>query len=198
MNTNGTVIQERGITYERFCVPVTFRCNLKCKLCAEYVPYTAKPYHPTFDSLTSQLRQLFSMVFRIGKFDLTGGEPFIRRDLAAVLSHLRLHYNDRIDIVRVTTNGTILPSAAFISEAVRWGEKIYVIIDNYPVSDKSNQIFAQLQDAAVPCELRDYSADLHCDGWVDYGDISLKHSQEEAQRIFKKCMVPKLGFFLVW
>ena len=184
-----------NVSYERFCFPITLRCNLKCKLCAEHAPYSKRPYHPKFHELTKQLDQLFRLVNHIGKFDITGGEPFLRDDLANILDYLRIHYSSKIDIIRVTTNGTILPSTEFIKAASAWKTRIFVIVDNYAVSHKSSIIYESLQQSDIPCELRNYSTDLHCDGWVDYGDLSLKHSREDAKNLFQKCMVPKLGFF---
>lgn len=183
------------ITYERFCFPVTFRCNLNCKLCAEHSPYNKKPYHPSLKELKTQMDELFRIVTHIGKFDITGGEPFLRKDLPEVISYLHDNYYSQIDMVRVTTNGTLLPPNGFLKIASKWSDRIYVIVDNYPVSNKSEKVYKQLQAAGVPGERRDYSEDLHCDGWVDYGDLSLKHSREEAEKLFHKCMIPKLGFF---
>ena len=183
------------IRYERFCFPVTFRCNLNCKLCAEHAPYAERPYHPSLEFLKEQVEQLFSLVEYIEKFDITGGEPFLRKDLADILDYLYLNYRQKIGMVRVTTNGTLLPPEGFLQVMVKWGECTYVIIDHYAVSKQCEKVYKQLQDAGIPCELRDYSDDVHCDGWVDYGDLSLKHTREEARNLFKKCIVPKLGFF---
>lgn len=183
------------ITYERFCFPVTFRCNLNCKLCAEHSPYVKRPYHPSLEKLMEQLEKLFELVERIEKFDITGGEPFLRKDLPDILDYLYSNYRDKIGTVRVTTNGTLVPTMDFVNVAIKWKENIDIIVDNYAVSDKSEQAYHVLNDAGIPCELRDYSDKLHCDGWVDYGDISIKHTRKEAKRLFQKCMVPRLGFF---
>lgn len=183
------------ISYDRFCFPVSFQCNLKCKLCAEYVPYTKKPYNPTLKELIKQLDELFRLVKYINKFDITGGEPFLRQDLTGILEYLHRQHASQINVVRVTTNGTMFAPNGFVEAAIKWGKKIYIIVDNYTVSDKSKAVYHTLKTAGIPCELRNYSTELHCDGWVDYGDLSLKHSEEDAKKLFKKCMVPKLGFF---
>ncbi|TWH60038.1 Molybdenum cofactor biosynthesis enzyme [Desulfitobacterium sp. LBE] len=180
---------------ERVCFPVTLRCNLRCKLCAERSPYYEKPYHPTFDELTVQIDRLFSLTEHVGKLDITGGEPFLRKDLSYFIHYIFDKHRDKIDKLRVTTNGTILPTNEFIEAAMLWGNSFYVIVDNYHVSAKSKDVCRLFKEAGVPFELRDYSGDLHCDGWVDYGDFSRKHSNTEARQLFHKCMVPKLGFF---
>lgn len=183
------------IRYERFCFPITFRCNLNCKLCAEHAPYAERPYHPTLQFLKEQVDQLFSLVEYIGKFDITGGEPFLRKDLADILYYLYFNYHHKIGMVRVTTNGTLLPPEGFLQAMASWKDQAYVIVDHYAVSKQCEIVYQKLQNAGIPSELRDYSEDIHCDGWVDYGDLSLKHTREEAKELFKKCLVPKLGFF---
>ncbi len=187
--------KDEEIVYERFCFPVTFSCNLSCRLCAEHAPYAKKPYFPKLDEIKRELDALFPLVEHIKKFDITGGEPFLRKDLNDILEFIRQEYSDKIDVVRVTTNGTILPSADFIEAAKKWGQRIYVIVDKYEVSPNSEKICTILESQGIPHELRDYDKNLHFDGWVDYGDLRRKHNEEEAKKVFSRCMVPKLGFF---
>ncbi len=184
-----------AVSLERFCFPVTLRCNLHCKLCAERSPYYEKPYHPSFDDLTAQIDVLFSLTEHIGNLDITGGEPFLRKDLSYFIRYIFDKHRDKIDKLRVTTNGTILPTDEFIIAAKLWGDAFFAIVDNYPVSTKSRDVSKLLKESGVPFELRDYSGDLYCDGWVDYGNLRRKHSNAEARKQFHKCMVPKLGFF---
>lgn len=184
-----------GIIYERFCMPVTFRCNLSCELCAEHSPYDEMPYQPSLRWLKEQIDQLFLIVEHIGKFDITGGEPFLRNDLADILRYLQFNYQDKIDVIRITTNGTILPTENFMQVAADMKEKIHIIIDHYGISERYEDVYKRLTHHKISSEVRDYSDNLHCDGWVDYGDLSLKHTKEEAKKIFNKCLVPKLGFF---
>lgn len=164
-------------------------------MCAERSPYYANPYHPSFDELSEQIDAMFMLAGHIGKFDITGGEPFLRKDLPDIMRYIHDRYFDHVDMLRVTTNGTLLPPSGFIEAAGPWGDRFYCIIDRYAVSRKSEEAGDMLAAAGVPHEIRDYSDTLHCDGWIDYGDFSLKHSDEEAQRLFSACMVPKLGFF---
>lgn len=190
---NGYLKQASKI--ERFCLPVTLRCNLNCKLCAERSPYYEKPYHPTLLSLQEQLDAFFALGVRVGMLDITGGEPFLRGDLGEIITYIHARYRGRVDTLRVTTNGTKMPPEGFMKAAVLWRRDIYVIVDQYPVFTKCKEVADALQSEGVPFELRDYSTELHCDGWVDYGDLTLKRSKGEARKLYKKCLVPKLGFF---
>ncbi|MDR0920465.1 MAG: 4Fe-4S cluster-binding domain-containing protein, partial [Oscillospiraceae bacterium] len=170
-------------------------CNLKCKLCAERSPYRKNSHTPTLGELTWQIDELFALVDNIEKFDITGGEPFLCKCLPEFISYLYNNYRNKITQVRLSTNGTILPSAEFIESAKLWKDNFFVIVDNYPVSKKCNEIINLLTENNISHTLRDYSENIHCNGWVDYGDLSLKHTKEEARELYNRCMVPKLGFF---
>lgn len=188
-------IDQSVLAVKRLCIPVTLRCNLRCELCAERAPYYHHPYHPELMDLKRQVDLLFSLADRIEKFDMTGGEPLLRKDLPQFAAYLYARYGDRIGKLRLTTNGTLPPGEELLDSLHRWGERAYVIVDHYPVSTRFQEAARRLEAAGVPFEVRDYSGNLHCDGWVDYGDFQRKHDDEGAQKLFNACMVPKLGFF---
>lgn len=181
---------------KRFCLPVTLRCNLRCRLCAEQAPYYKTPYHPSLAELTAQIDALFQTADGIGLFDLTGGEPLLRADLHLLIRYLRGQYGSRIEKLRLTTNGTLVPGGPLLESLRDWGERVYVIVDRYRVSAKAREAARALEGAGIPFEVREYSDNPHCDGWVDYGDLSQKHGPEAARALFSRCMVPKLDFFV--
>ena len=185
-----------------FCFPITLKCNLRCKLCGANSPYYASPYHPSIDDLFDQLDALFRLVSYIDKFDIGGGEPFLRDDLASIIANIRLRYRSQIGRIRIITNGTMYPmddqkhNVCFMEEARKWGEDFYIIIDKYSVrQDISGKIHLLLCREKIPHEVRDYANDLHCGGWVDFGDFSRKCDGEGAKKLFQKCSVPRQGFF---
>lgn len=192
MSNEGT----HELRIKRFCFPVTFRCNLRCKLCAERAPYYQQPYHPSLSELTSQIDRLFSVADGVDMFDITGGEPLLRKDLPHFIQHLHRRYIGRIGKLRLTTNGTMVPGGELLDALMEWRDRVYVIVDRYAVSTKADSAAETLAAAAIPHEVRDYTEDLHCCGWVDYGDFTHRHSVEEAQALFDACAVPRLNFFL--
>lgn len=181
---------------KRFCIPITLRCNLRCRLCAEQVPYYCNPYHPELSDLMGQIDRLFAVADGVTMFDLTGGEPLLRRDLPQLIRCLYTQYGQRIGKLRLTTNGTLIPGAELLESLQLWGNRTHVIVDHYAVSSKFREAAGCLEKAGLSFEVRDYSEDLHCDGWVDYGDFDKKYDTEGAKRKFEECMVPKLDFFI--
>lgn len=94
----------RSISYLR--VSVTRRCNLKCAYC---MPADGGLIHPKGDILTiRQITRLVSLYAPLGirKVRLTGGEPLMRKGIAALVRDLRAAPG--IDEVTMTTNGVAL------------------------------------------------------------------------------------------
>jgi hypothetical protein len=176
---------------------VTHRCTLKCKLCAERTPYYQNKYHPPLELLKKEIEKYFELVEYTQKFDVSGGEPLLHKDLPALLSFV-LNYKRQFGRLRIVTNGTIIPSDELINALKEYGEQADVLIDNYGdnLSKNAVNLSEKLEENGVMHILRDQHKDaLHFGGWVDFGDLTKKHSMEEAKKLFVKCAVPsKIGF----
>jgi len=94
----------RKINYLRLAV--TDRCNLRCNYCmpAEGIDFSSNDKLFTIDEL-SRLSQLL-VTQGIDKIRITGGEPFVRKDLMVLLRNLS-KMKDLNDI-SVTTNATLI------------------------------------------------------------------------------------------
>ena len=85
----------------------TYRCTLKCKLCAAYAPYYKNPDHYEYGFLAKQIDSFFDIVDTVRDFSLSGGEPLLHKDIARLLLKL-LEYKERIKRILILTNGTLL------------------------------------------------------------------------------------------
>lgn len=179
------------------CLIITHRCTLKCKLCAERTPYYKEKYHPDIEYLKNEIDAYFEMIEYTMKFDVSGGEPFVRKDLADILQYL-MKYKDKFGRLRINTNGTILPSQELVEIFKEYGKQIDILIDNYGADLSRNAIaFSErLKENNIRHILRNQTKDtLHYGGWIDFGNLTRKHSLEEAQDLFKKCAITsKIGF----
>jgi MoaA/NifB/PqqE/SkfB family radical SAM enzyme len=110
----------------------TLACNLRCKLCSTYSPYYTEPYHPPIEDLYRYADRLFEVVDRVGDFILGGGEPFLRKDLSAIIDYV-VKYKNRFDRMDVITNGTIVPSDDVVRslQFSGGGGSLRVIISDY-------------------------------------------------------------------
>ncbi|MCB9081052.1 MAG: GTP 3',8-cyclase MoaA [Lewinellaceae bacterium] len=93
----------RVINYLRLAV--TDRCNLRCFYCMpeEGINYVPREELLTYEEMVRLLRLLASM--GVSKVRITGGEPFIRRDMMDFLR--AISQLDGIEQINITTNGTV-------------------------------------------------------------------------------------------
>jgi GTP 3',8-cyclase len=101
----------RTLDYLR--VSVTDRCNLRCHYC---MPPQGVPWKPheamlSFEEITRIVKIMTELGIR--KIKVTGGEPLVRRGVAAFLKTLKALHG--IESVTLTTNGLLLGS--YIKEA---------------------------------------------------------------------------------
>ncbi len=93
----------REITYLRLAV--TDRCNLRCFYCMpeEGIKYLPKPHLLSYEEMLRLARILGAM--GVKKVRITGGEPFVRRDLLPFLRDLAAVPG--IEQINMTTNGVL-------------------------------------------------------------------------------------------
>ncbi|MEM6842585.1 MAG: GTP 3',8-cyclase MoaA [Bacteroidota bacterium] len=93
----------RPINYLRLAV--TDRCNLRCFYCmpAEGISYVPRKELLSYEEMVRLVRILAEM--GINKIRITGGEPFLRRDLISFLRSLTAIAG--IEEIHITTNGVL-------------------------------------------------------------------------------------------
>jgi organic radical activating enzyme len=90
-------------------VPVTMKCSLRCKDCANLMQYFSKPAHSDFELMTQSLEKIFTVVDHIFEVRVLGGEPFLYGDLHRYIEFIK-QYSSKYDMLLVLTNGTIIPN----------------------------------------------------------------------------------------
>ncbi len=110
--TNHSLLDPHGRKISYLRLSVTDRCNFRCQYC---MPEEGMHFVPRDDLLTfEELHQLSEIFCRLGitKIRVTGGEPFVRKDIINFLRNLRSV--DGLKELTITTNGTLLQQ--YISE----------------------------------------------------------------------------------
>ncbi len=107
----------RQINYLRLAV--TDRCNLRCNYCmpSEGINFVRKDKLLTIEELSQLSETLVEQ--GIDKIRITGGEPFVRKDLMILLRNLSKI--DGLNDISITTNATLL--APYIDELKDLGIK---------------------------------------------------------------------------
>jgi organic radical activating enzyme len=171
---------------------VTFRCNLKCKLCAVSAPYYDVPPHYSYDNLTESVRRYFEAVDYVDKFTINGGEPMLHPQLPEIMDFI-INYIDRIGTLEIITNGAVAPSKQLV-ESLTHSSKIDILIDNYgpELSKKVPEIVKAFDDAGIRYRLRKYyGEDAHLGGWVNLLDLKKKdRTAEETEAVYQRCAYP--------
>lgn len=96
---------------------ITSRCNLRCSFCEMGDPSRPVNKDLSTDELKDIIRQLAE--WKVRKLYLTGGEPFMRKDIWDILSYCD-EYGVRI--VRLTTNGTLFRKIS--------GDQLHILKDS--------------------------------------------------------------------
>jgi organic radical activating enzyme len=89
---------------------VTTICNLNCKYCLNFTPYNKNMKHRPLEELKNEVDILFSCVDKLANLSVSGGEPVLYPFLGELLQYISGRYRDKIEILGIPTNGTIMPS----------------------------------------------------------------------------------------
>lgn len=105
----------RPINYLRLAV--TDRCNLRCFYCMpeEGIQYLPKPHLLSYEEMIRLVSILAEM--GVSKVRITGGEPFLRRDIMPFL--WKLSEIEGINKINITTNGVL--TAPLVPELKKLG-----------------------------------------------------------------------------
>jgi MoaA/NifB/PqqE/SkfB family radical SAM enzyme len=99
-------------------IELSERCNLRCRMCWLYGKNGLGDKYSDNEMTTNEVIDLINQAAVYGSDIYIGGsEPFIRKDLPAILRHIK---EKRLS-VSFTTNGTLLGA----SEAERYIEKLF-------------------------------------------------------------------------
>ena len=104
--TNHSLLDPHGREISYLRLSVTDRCNFRCQYC---MPEEGMHFVPRDDLLTfEELHQLSGIFCRLGirKIRVTGGEPFVRKEITTFLRKLRSVSG--LKKLTITTNGTLL------------------------------------------------------------------------------------------
>lgn len=89
---------------------VTYRCNSRCRICNTWKRYVISPEKQKEELSLPEIDSIFREV-DLSWLSLTGGEPFLREDLAAIALTAEKH-NPHLQMLSIPTNGS-LPDTVF-------------------------------------------------------------------------------------
>ena len=167
----------------------TMRCNLKCRLCGVLVPqYEYRP-QTSVEECAKTLEIMFSLADRVGRLQITGGEPLLHPQLDRLLE-LCFQYTLQFDELWFFSNCAVPFRETVLNVLKKHRNKVVVHCSDYGVQpDVSAQNIKLLETASIPYKyLKYYGEEQYCDGWVDNGVFVPHHrTAAENERIFSTC-----------
>lgn len=154
-------------------------CSLKCKDCSYLMPYYCSPKVIDYKECIEGIYNLLKRVDHIAEIRLLGGEPFVNIDLYKIIDEFA--DSDRIGVIDVHTNGTIIPNDRNMSSLRK--EKVIVHISDYNVDrNKCNQLVDAFDENNIHYYVRKY------DEWLQMGGMdNMNYSPDELQEAYQSC-----------
>jgi hypothetical protein len=173
---------------------ITTRCNLRCKLCCEYVP-TSKPFPDmTIEEERRILEALCETVDHVETLHLSGGgEPFLHPQLAE-MTEIAFEFSDKFNRFMLFTNSTIMPSEKLIDVLNKYGERITVQASRYGMNPKKEEaVIKQLEQTGTNLKIEKYYGESQSfGGWVNFGEWkAYGRTEGELKDIFRSCAVTR-------
>lgn len=141
-------------------ISITTKCTLNCKDCNTLMPsFKERGCHHTltFSAFKEQLDNLCNSVSRIRHFVFLGGEPLVNPELPEMLDYACKKEN--IDLIRIVTNTTILPSQKLINVFHNNPNRAYFYLSDYRDNPalvnilKQEEIKKLLQENKIKCQV---------------------------------------------
>lgn len=170
---------EEDLNFPRVQFVVTSACSLKCRNCTSLMQYYEKPENSDLQYYKAGFDRLLDCVSNIFDLRIIGGEPFINGDMYKIIEWY--HDSDKIKIISVYTNGTIIPSERCIDQLRR--KKVRVHISDYGFNrDKIIKLKTVFEQNDVRYYVQPY------DYWQDSGNLLKRNYTEEKKKyLFERC-----------
>lgn len=164
--------------YEYLEIPITTKCSLLCKHCSNLIPCYKKRNDYDINLLLKSINIFLECINNIVYVRILGGEPFLSDNLYSVLNFLIR--KDKIQIIEVVTNGTVVPNDKKIINLLK-NNRVRVSVSDYPNVDKTNLI------NFMKSNLINYRIDT-MNYWMDYGKpFKRNKSIKQLKKQFSKC-----------
>ena len=148
-------------------------CNLDCRYCLNFNPFANKFYVREWEDLVKDVDLFFSCVDRIMLFHISGGEPMIYKYTADLALYIDKNYGNRIDTLRMVTNGTIVPKDEMLEKLSKC--RLEITVDDYR---EAVPRFTEQFDRLI-CKLKEYQIPYYInkvDSWIDLGPEKTDYS----------------------
>lgn len=166
-------------------------CNLNCRDCLNFTPYIQKHTVETLDDLKMSVDLFFGAVDLVYRFQITGGEPLLYKDLIPLIEYIDRNYRNKIIRFEMVTNGTIIPTDDICNTLKN--KDIYVFLDDYRMSlEDGDKKYKAVYEQITKYGIR--FVDNHVDKWIRMyipeEDKRIRISDAELENKYTICNNP--------
>ncbi len=157
---------------------ITTNCNLKCKHCSNLIPSLEDKRNLDITIIKSTVETLLSKIDCLYRLKVHGGEVFLHPQLCDIIDFLKTQ--QKIKSIRLTTNGTIIPSDEVLKHIAN--SNIVVQISDYNLKNTKVQVLIdKLQSFGIAY------AYLKEQKWRDMGGFTLRDESRFDECSVKRC-----------
>ena len=173
-------------------IPLTTRCNLRCKYCGNLMTLYKKQEDVDLDVILKSLDRFFSCVDLVVRVNVLGGEPFLYPHMAEVIEYL--NNTSKVIIVKTATNGTVVPSDTRLWKALS-NPKNEVRISHYEAYDgKVTALLNRLKEYGIKQTTKQFGINDYL--WYDFGGFEKRNrTEEELIKQYENCIVEWYSLF---
>jgi hypothetical protein len=149
--------------------------------------YYKNAYHLPHEQIFRDYDLLIDRVDFAKKLQITGGEPFMVKDLPKILAHIDVRKN-KYGLAKIETNGTILPDKHVLEAVKKYG--YCVIISNYgDYSDRVSDLKKALRAHGIAFQTKKPK-------WFAWKQLTDKKANtvNEVNKLKEKCRKPNKTF----
>lgn len=167
---------------KRMDLVLTSKCTLRCEKCANLMQYYENPCDVEMEVIKKSMGRLLGIVDKIGVVYVLGGEPFLYKSLDKVISFLK--QSQKIQEIRIITNGTICPSG---NKVDLWKElsdkRVCIQISDYgKLSRNKDKLIEWCCEHNITCVVDENKF------FYDTGDMNKRNRDlQELKKVFADC-----------
>ena len=135
-------------------IPITSKCTLRCKHCANLMQYYANPQHVAFEQIRRDFLAAMDTIDFVGTVSILGGETFSYPHLPRLLRLLSVN-RSKMDTIMIVTNGTIVPKSPVLRSIKKSGAIVH-ISDYGQLSRRKDDLIHALKQHKIQYRVRRY------------------------------------------
>lgn len=188
--------QHNMIYFDSTNIIVSTVCNLKCRDCLNFTPFIKEHYVEEIEKLIEDVDLFFNAVDYVHRFQISGGEPLLYRDLNKIIQYIGDNYRHKIDRFEIVTNGSVVPKDEICILLNQYDMLVY--LDDYRQKVKSCDVnYLKIID-----KFNKYRVDFvenHVEMWfrmyVPEEDEYRNETENELRMKFKYCQNPYVNLW---